>query len=412
MTLQALRLEGCTVDLDRRQIRYPSRAGATLTEQEAGLLVYLAERSGRTVPRDELLERVWGYSTRAITRAIDVAVRRLRQKIELDPAAPRHVVAVRGVGYRFEPLPDDPSADPVVREPAPRSAAPTGVPRPRSSFVGRAPAVERLQALLGGPSRLVTVSGSPGIGKSRLAVQVAATRDVQTLYCPFGAVEDGGRWWAPIAEALALSWGPGSAGDPVSARREIGRRLGAALGARAPLLLVLDDADRVVAELADVAGDWLEAVPGLRILVTSRERLRIYGEAVVALDPLPPADGARLLLERAEAVRPGWGDADGGAATATDIARRLDGNPLAIELAAARAELLSPAALLGGLEEHLSLLERGVREEGGPADPQRKSLHAAIDWSWALLSDDERSTLAQCSVFEGGFTLASGAAVV
>ncbi|MEZ4237463.1 MAG: winged helix-turn-helix domain-containing protein [Myxococcota bacterium] len=132
-----------------------------LTAQEVGLLAYLGARAGRTVPREALLEHVWGYSSRAVTRAVDVAVRRLRQKIERDPSAPRHLLTVRGSGYRLD-------------LPAPVGASPAPAP----GFVGRGEALEALRERLDS-GFVLTVTGPPGGGKTRLVQQATADRDAR-----------------------------------------------------------------------------------------------------------------------------------------------------------------------------------------------------------------------------------------
>jgi predicted ATPase/DNA-binding winged helix-turn-helix (wHTH) protein len=392
----ALALTACVVDLERRRVTRADGQRESLTEQELGLLLYLAERPGRTVPREELLQQVWGYSPRVVSRAIDVAVRRLRQKIEADPAQPRHLVAVRGVGYRFEPTG---AAEPAV--PGPPGAA-LRLPHERSSFVGREEALARVRDALD-QERLVTITGPPGAGKSRLALRIGNEQRLaggSAVWVPLSAARGGSELVRAVARALGVAVEPGH-GDEGAAQQ-----VAVALRARRDPLLFLDDGDHLVEALAGAVSGWLDAVGGLRIVVTSRERLRVHGEIVVALGAMARDDATRLFLERARAVRPGWGDAEDD--TVAAIAAELDDNPLAIELAAARAEVMPPAAVLRGLDERFRLLGTGRRDAG----ERQASLYRAIDWSWSLLDAVGQRVLAQCAVFDDGFSAAAAEGVL
>ncbi|MEZ4236454.1 MAG: hypothetical protein R3F59_09900 [Myxococcota bacterium] len=171
-------------------------------------------------------------------------------------------------------------------------------------------------------------------------------------------------------------------------------------------MLVLDDAEHLLSALAEVVGALLDGVGDLRILVTSRERLRLGGEVTVPLGGLARADAVRLFLERAGAVRPGWGE--GEADTVAAVAAELDDNPLAIELAAGRAEVLDPPALLQALDERFALLGSARRD----GEARQASLYRAIDWSWTLLPPELQRVLAVCGVFEDGFSAAAADAVL
>lgn len=393
-----LHLDACTVDLDRRQVQRHDGARFTLTEQEHGLLCYLAARPGKTVRRDELLDQVWGYSNRAITRAIDVAIRRLRQKIEPDPSNPTHIVAARGAGYRFEggrhAAPTAPDPGPAPTRPAHRAPDPTNRRvAVDPAFVGREDAVARLAALLAPPSRLVALTGTPGIGKSSLARAFARIADAPVVWTPVGGA-------SPRVDAASLNHAVAVALGRAPTGPTSDRALADALRARGPLVVVLDDADPALPFLADTLAVWLPLAPELRVLITARQRSRADGEAVFELGPLADDDAVALLTSRAHAVRAGWGDGEHG--VVRELVHRLDGNPLAIALAAARAEVLTPRELLDGLSERFLLL-------GGA---RRGSLYAAIDGSWSALTGWERSALAQCSVFVGSFSVAAAADVV
>ncbi len=261
----------------------------------------------------------------------------------------------------------------------------------RSTFFGRAREADDLAGALTEGARLLTLTGPPGAGKSRLARHVALASK--------GAFE-GGVWACDLARA------DGSEELDARVREALGipadgQPLLQALAARGRALLVLDDADRVVAAVAGSVRRWLDGAPELALVVTSRERLRIDGERCVELGPLSSADGLALLRARAEAARGGTPLGADDDALLREIVERLEGSPLALELAAARLAVVSPRTLLEMWQERFALLRTGRRD----AMPRQSTLSSAIDWSWELLSDDEKGALAQASVFEGGFTL-------
>ncbi|MGV9303878.1 BTAD domain-containing putative transcriptional regulator [Nonomuraea sp. NPDC003727] len=246
------------------------------------------------------------------------------------------------------------------------------LPAQLTSFVGRAADVARVRELLG-VARLVTLTGPGGAGKTRLAIETAAT-----LRVPDGV------WLIPLAPASDVLTALSSAvkaADPV-----------AALRGTSPVI-VLDNCEHVIDQAADVAARLLAEIPGLRVIATSREPLDITGEHLHAVPPLDEVAAVELFRDRAAAARSGL-DLSGVA----DICRELDGIPLAIELAAARLRTLSPAQLAAQLGDRLSL--RGSRT----AEPRHRTLRAVIDWSWELLSPGERRLLARMSVFSGGAT--------
>jgi predicted ATPase len=247
--------------------------------------------------------------------------------------------------------------------------------------------------------RLVTLLGPGGTGKTRLALEYAKTA--------LPALPRGGAWFAAVQEArtldgflqavgaaLGVPWSHGDAQAQVD-------RLGAALAGRHELLLVLDNLEQVVGAAARPLRAWLGAAPQLRVLVTSRERLRIDGEHVIDLGPLEPDAAAELFVERATTARPGFALRDGDRTHVVEIVRRLDHLPLAIELAAARVSVLPVERIADRLDQRFRLL-RG-RSRG--ASERQSTLEGAIGWSWDLLEPHEQWTLAWCSAFRGGFRL-------
>ena len=296
--------------------------------------------------------------------------------------------------------------------PASHRFAPGGV-----RLIGRDRLIAEISARLD-TTRLLTLVGAGGAGKTSLAKAVAYARDgaVVAELAPVGAE-------AVAAEVLTAVGGR----DMVvteRARRVVDHgdyrtRIAATLADRR-MLLVLDNCEHVVDAAADLAALILDRCPQVTILTTSREPLAVPGEVRLPIDPLPvppvEAEQSRLgeyaamqlLLERGRAVRPDLAtDGPDGAALA-EICRRLDGSPLALELAAARFNLLTPRQVADRLDNRFRLLTNGART----ALPRQQTLRAVVDWSWDLLDAAEREVLAACSVFVGGATLEDLDAVV
>ncbi|MCG7207039.1 BTAD domain-containing putative transcriptional regulator [Streptomyces arenae] len=261
-------------------------------------------------------------------------------------------------------------------------------------FVGREPELGRIAAVLAG-SRLVTLTGPGGAGKTRLAIEAAQHRPA-ACFVELAPLTDGARIPYAVLAALGVREGLRS---PAA---DITDRLLAALEDR-ELLLVLDNCEHLVAEAARVVSLLLAACPGVRVLATSRESLGITGEILVPVPPLPPEPAVRLFLDRARAVRPGFE----GHARVAGICAALDGLPLAIELAAARLRTLTPDELADRLDDRFRLLSRGDRSKA----PRHRTLRAVVEWSWDLLDEEERELARQLTVFSGGATLAAVEAV-
>ena len=288
------------------------------------------------------------------------------------------------------------------------------LPSQPTSFVGRAAELAELRSLVSGGSRLVTVAGPGGIGKSRLALQVAA-----------GALDGAGDgvWLvelAPVAEPELVAR---TVVALLGVREEPGRpvldTLANAVGDR-HLLVVLDNAEHVLGAAAKLADALLRSCPRVCLLVTSREPLGISGEHVFRVAPLPvPPTGlavpgelagfesVQLFAERAVLYRHGFALDDANAAAVAAVCVRLDGIPLALELAAARLGSLSVPEISSRLDQRFRLLTGGSRT----ALPRHQTLRALIDWSYDLLTPDEQVVLGRLSVFAGGWTLAAAEAV-
>ncbi|MBQ0867859.1 AAA family ATPase [Streptomyces sp. RK75] len=282
-----------------------------------------------------------------------------------------------------------------------------------TSFVGREPDIAAIGADLGA-SRLVTLIGPGGSGKTRLAEQIAAT-----AACAEAAPYPDGTWLVELAPLDHPAAVPGAVLSALGRRvtalstaaTEGTRPLGGEGDATAllvehleqrRLLLVLDNCEHVVHAAATLAETLLAHCPGLTVLATSRERLGVPGERVRPVEPLPPASAHRLFADRAAAARPGFRTSEDPEAVA-EICRRLDGLPLAIELAAARLRSLTPRQIADRLDDRFRLLTSGSRT----VLPRQQTLRAVVDWSWDLLDERERTVVRRLSVFAGGCTLSA-----
>ena len=271
------------------------------------------------------------------------------------------------------------------------------LPAPSTSFVGREDELARSPALLH-EHRLVTLTGPPGVGKSRLAVETA--RSLEREF-------PDGIWLVDFARA-------GGAADAVRLLAHAVDVRGADPLARvtsrlrdAGALVVLDACEHVLDEAARIASTLLAECPRVRILATSREALHVAGEVrACPVAPLERSAAVDLFLERARAARPGFEPDAEAVALAAEIARRVDGLPLAIELAAARVNVL-------GLAEIVSILERraALLRDGPASDPARTALQGLVEWSYDLLHGDEKTLLQQLAVHRGGASLPSLVAV-
>lgn len=399
-----IELRGCRVDLRTRSVLREDR-GMRLSTKEAELLEYLFANSRRPISREELLQQVWGYDPSVVSRTADTTIQRLRSKVERDPRQPEHIVTEHGLGYRFEPLGDGLAAAVAragVDATLDSDTTQTNI-RPESSrFIGRELDLRRLEDALS-DTRLVTLRGPGGTGKTRLARRFALDVLDNGLA---GAPVDGGIFFIDLAPTRTRAEIIGTVARALSVSLAIDHRstdpvgqLGHAVAGRGPTLLLFDNCEQVLDHASAVAQELFDKAPRLWILATSREPLSLSGEQVLDLDPLPVAEAVELFVARAQAARPGFRVADPDLMKA--LVEALDRLPLAIELAAARAGLLSPERILERLKERFRLLSRGPRD----AVPRQRTLRAAIDWSWDLLNEDERRALAWCGVFRGPFAV-------
>jgi len=273
----------------------------------------------------------------------------------------------------------------------------TNLPVAPTPFLGReAELAETAELLIRRDLRLVTLTGPGGTGKTRLAVQAAAN-----VWDHF----PDGIFWVPLAALRDATIVPSAVLQAIGSKEQTAKTplqsLVAGLAGKR-LLLVLDNAEHLMPAVANVIADLISGAPTIRVLVTSRERLRLQGEHTYPVPPMTRADGVRLFLERAHAVDPSVLYS-----TSVDtLCERLDRSPLALELAAARTGLYTPEQLVARLGKRLDLL-KGDRDR----DPRQQTLRATIAWSYDLLTRPEQSAFTRLSVFAGGATLEAVEAV-
>ena len=423
-----------SLDLRTYELR---RAGRILKLERipTELLLLLIEAKRQLVTREQIIERIWGRDVFVDTdNSINAAIRKIRRVLKDDPEQPRFVQTITGRGYRFiadmseanseafnrdagrdnAPV-EDPGTEETNRQ---VRSGPKNVPVQRTGFVGRQKEVVGAKELLLRPDvSLVTITGPGGIGKTRLSVQVASDLAEHfsggTHFVSLSPLNDPGFIASTIVQALGIRESGGQ--PPLQLLKE---HLQHSL--RGPTLLVLDNFEHLLQAVPGVA-ELLAVDSTLKILVTSRAPLHIYGEyefpvpplalpdphSVVPLEILSQYAAVALFVQRAMAAKPDFELNSENAAAVTEICARLDGLPLAIELAAARIKVLSPSSMRTRLSSRLQLLT------GGPRDmPQRQqTLRAAMDWSYDLLSLGEQKLFRRLSVFVGGCTLEGAEAV-
>ena len=282
---------------------------------------------------------------------------------------------------------------------------PGNLPKDDALFVGREEEFALLQGHIELGDPLVTLVGTGGAGKTRLSRRMANHFAVQFA---------GGAWFVDLADvesldgivrAVAQSMGIHM---PANVESNPVLQLGTELSKRGRLLIVLDNFEQLVEHGTNTVGQWLESAKNVQFLVTTREALNLANEVRVPLPPLSQEEAVDLLWQRAQMMGASWSEDEGTQGTLVRIVDALDRLPLAIELAAVRARILSPVQLWEKLEERFQLLRSGARDQV----ERQATLHGLIDWSWRRLSEWEQSALAQLSCFRGGFSMEAAEAIL
>jgi predicted ATPase/DNA-binding winged helix-turn-helix (wHTH) protein len=387
---QAYRFGTVEVRPDERQLLVkgePAAVGARAFD----LLLTLIDRRDRVVSKNELLELVWpGLIVEE--NNLQVQVSTLRKLL-----GNQSIATLPGRGYRFT-LPIEGEPGPSVPLPAVRH----NLPGELNSFIGRESEIGELKEALVN-ARLVTLSGAGGTGKSRLATHVASqiTDDYPdgVWLVDLAAISDEQRVAQTAAHVLGVKEEPG---------RPVAEALGKFVQGKR-LLLLLDNCEHVIGACADLSRRLLTSAAGVKILATSREPLHVTGEVRFPVPALAlETEAVQLFVERAAAVQPSFALTPANAPTVQGICKRLDGIPLSIELAAARAGALTVDRIAVLLNDVFRVLTQGDRT----APTRQQTLRASIDWSYELLSVAERMLLRRLAVFAGGWTVEAAEAVV
>ncbi|MEM6387902.1 MAG: winged helix-turn-helix domain-containing protein [Pseudomonadota bacterium] len=395
------RFDDFEVDLSLRELR-ENGTGRAIEPKAFDLLVLLVENSDRVVPKEELVERVW--DGRFITdSAVSTAVKAVRQAIGDDGRTQRFIRTVHGHGFRFVgEAAESSSAHNAPLQPAKVATPPHNLRARRRPLFGREAEAKRIKDQLASGD-IVSIVGPGGAGKSALATKVAT--EVLDDY-------PGGVWFCELAsaesdrvEASVLGAIDSSAGSgPVNAAKII-ERLG-----EAPVLLILDNCEHVIEAAAELSDNLTALAPNLTVLTTSREALELPSEAVIRLGGLNYAArdsfAVEMFLHCAKQIAelPQSGEHS---ETVRRITERLEGLPLAIELAAPRLSSSTPSELLADLDDQLAVLSnRRARLKN-----RHNTMDDTIAWSFDLLSEEEQTALTSLSIFAGAFTAQAAEAI-
>jgi predicted ATPase/DNA-binding winged helix-turn-helix (wHTH) protein len=386
-----------------RPVRISSRA--------LDILTVLVDRAGELVSKDQLIARVWP-NTRVEENNLRVHIGALRKLLGESPAGLSNIATVPGRGYSFVAPVERESVQPLLAT-VPPSMTVHPLPAPVTRMIGRAETLVMFLSRMR-KQRLVTIIGPGGMGKTTVALAMAArlsrSFEHHASFVDLSPLTDPQLLPSALASVLGI---PSRSENPLSGLLAFLREK--------RMLIVLDSCEHLVEAAAVMVEALLKGAPGVQVLATSREPLGVEGEWVERLAPLgiPESPGnlsaaqalafpaIQLFAERAAAGIEGFELSDEDVPAAVDICRKLDGIPLAIELAAARVGLFGIPGLAARLNDRLAVLTRGRRT----APPRHRTLRATLDWSYGILSADEQGVLKRLAIFCGEFPLDCATAV-
>ena len=389
---KTLTLYDCHVDLQKRTSTIGEKV-KKLSEQEANLLLYLAENPERIIPRDELLKNVWKISGTAASRVVAQAVKQLRKKIGESATEPKMLFSIYGQGYKF--------VLPVQPAPPPPPKALSNIEESPVPIIGRRKEVADIIDFFTNKGRLLTLLATGGMGKTTLSKEYAFRAREEYKYiggiyfCDLVETRTELDIYHTIADVFQIQFPPS---DDLA---ELSNAIGEHINNCGQCLVILDNFEQIEEFSQQTVGKWFHQSQQAHFIVTSRQRLGLITEYVYELPPLNLPEAINFFIERAKSLRASYQPAAEDKVVIKDIVEKLDRIPLAIQLAASRSRLLTPQQIYQRLSNRFKLLRRGPRVQA----QRQETMRAAIDWSWDLLNDNERNTLIQCSVFRGGFRL-------
>jgi len=405
-------LDALRPDLPAKVVRAVHWAMATDPDQRAPDMQSLLkkwEEAWASASEESPLEDVWRGTV--LDEAQKLAAERSQNGMETPSSSVYSDEASTTLyGYVDDESPNSAVATDIVEisTPIQQSTLSFSTPRPGNlpeqgdRFIGRSVELKEVESRVQSGCSVLTLAGPGGMGKTRLSLKFGEQNRAQypggVWFCDLTAAQNE----SDIIHAVAQSLGvPLREKNP-----EL--QLAHAIHGRGRVLIILDNLEQVVVHAATTVGLWAQQAPQAHFIVTSRIQMGLQAEQVYELGPINTEEGIELFVERASHLRSGYALAPDERAVVAEIVERVDGMSLAIELAAARTQMLRPHQILERLDQRFRLLSSGRRDQTG----RQSTLSGAIDWSWDLLSDVERSALAQCSVFRGGFTLQAAEEVI
>ena len=373
-----------TIDLEKRILTYED-GEESLTEQENQLLAYFIENSERIISKEELLLEVWQTRKSTKSRIVSQAVKQLRKKIRDSATSPVMLFSVYGQGYRFI-LPEQPKPE-----------VPSNLPVSLSPFFGRSVELEYCFDFFEQKERMLTILGTGGMGKTSLAMQYADLRRTENEYL-------GGIYFFDLSDARSqediirivsqsLNFTPPMHASPVDA-------IASHIQSCGSCLLVFDNFEQITQYAESTISQWYHQSADAHFIITSRQRLGVTMEEVYELPPFRDEEAAQFFIEYQIRMGAKVSPSVEEKILISDIVQKLDGIPLAIQLAASKTRLLSLKQIHARLQDRFRLLRVSTA-----SNDRQSTMSAAIDWSWNLLDTVEKSVLMQSTVFRGGFDI-------